>query len=80
MQVDNSVAECAAAVCILAEEQAIFAAVDAAPILTDTPDGDVVSYSGGSTTIDAGDASAANAQLDISNDAVWAILFSARMP
>jgi hypothetical protein len=41
-------------------------------------DGDVASFTG--STIDAGNQNAANAQLDIAADRVWAILFSAKMP
>jgi hypothetical protein len=80
IQVDNSVSECAAAACTPAEEQAIFSAIDAAPFLNDAVDGDVASYTGAGTTIDAGDGNAANAQLNINGDSVWAILFSVRMP
>jgi hypothetical protein len=32
------------------------------------------------TTIDAGSGNEANAQLNINGDAVWAILFSVRIP
>jgi hypothetical protein len=38
-----------------------------------------VSYTGG-TTIDAGDGTVGNAQLNINGDSVWAILFSVKMP
>jgi hypothetical protein len=79
IQVDNSISECAAAACTPAEEQVIFTAIDATPVLTDAVDGDVASYTAG-TTIDAGDGTAANAQLNINGDAVWAILFSVRIP
>ena len=80
IQVDNSLAQCAAATCTDAEELAIFTAADGGTFLTDTPDGDVASYTAASTRIDAGDANAANQQLDINANAVWAILFSVRMP
>jgi len=80
IQIDNSIAECAAAVCTPAEEQAIFAAIAATPALTDAVDGDVASYTGAGTVIDVGNGSVANAQLNINGDAVWAILFSAKMP
>ncbi len=80
IQVDNSVAECAAAVCTAAEEQAIFTAVDGAAFLSDAVDGDVASYTGASSSVDAGNGNAANLQLDINADAVWAILFSVKMP
>jgi hypothetical protein len=80
IQVDNSVSECAAATCTPAEEQTIFSSIDAAPFLTDVVDGDVASYTGAGTTIDAGDGNVANAQLNINSDSVWAILFSVKMP
>ncbi len=79
IQVDNSVSECAAAACTPAEEQTIFSSVDATPFLTDAVDGDVVSFTAG-TTVDAGDRNSANAQLDINSDSVWAILFSVKLP
>ena len=78
IQVDNAVGECVAALCTVIEEQAIFAAVDAAAPLTDAVDGDVASNTG--TTIDAGNGNVGNLQLDIISDAVWAIMFSAKMP
>ncbi len=80
IQVDNSVVECAAAVCTAAEEQTIFTAVDGAAFLSDAVDGDVASYTGASSSVDAGDGNVANVQLDINADAVWAILFSVKMP
>jgi hypothetical protein len=80
IQVDNSISECAAAACTPAEEQVIFTAIDATPVLTDAVDGDVASYTAVGTTIDAGDGNVANAQLNINGDAVWAILFSVKMP
>ncbi len=79
MRVDNSLASCAAALCTPAEEAAIFAAASAAATMTDAVDGDVVSYTGGSTTIDAGNQSVANAQLDLAGAAVWAMVFDVRM-
>ena len=80
VQVDNSVAECAAAVCTPAEEQAIFNSVVLTPYLTDAVDGDVASYVGGSTSVEVGDGVVANQRLDVLGDAVWAITFSVRMP
>ena len=73
------VSECAVATCTPAEEQTIFSANDATPFLNDAVDGDVASFTAG-TTIDAGDGNAANAQLNINGDSVWAILFSVEMP
>ena len=80
IQVDNSVAECALTVCTAAEELAIFTAVNGAAFLSDAMDGDVASYTGASLSVDAGDGNVANLQLDINADAVWAILFSVKMP
>jgi hypothetical protein len=78
IQVDNSVGECAAAICTVGEEAAIFTAVDGATVLTDATGDDVVSYT--APNIDAGNENAANLQLDINGSAVWAILFSVKMP
>ena len=80
IRADNSLANCAAATCIPAEELAIFTAVDAAALLTDAADADVASYTGGSLSVDTGDGNVANLQLDINANAVWAILFSVKMP
>ena len=79
IQADNSVAECTVAVCTAAEEQAIFTAVDGATFFSDAADGDVASYTGGSSSVDAGDGNVANAQLDINANAVWAIMLSVKM-
>jgi hypothetical protein len=80
IQVDNSLAECVASVCTQSEEQAIFAAVDGAAVLTDAVDGDVASYTAAGTTVDAGNGNVGNLQLDINGTGVWAIMFSAKMP
>ena len=69
-----------AATCTPAEEQTIFALIDGTPFLSDAVDGDVASYTAVGATIDAGDGTAANAQLNINGDSVWAILFSVKMP
>ena len=60
------------------EELAIFTAVDGAGPITDGVDGDAASFAG--VTLDAGDENVGNPQLNINADAVWAILFSAKMP
>jgi len=78
IQVDNSVVACALAVCDVAEELAIFTAVNGAPVLTDALGDDVVSYA--VPTIDAGNGNVGNLQLDIGANAVWSILFSVKMP
>ena len=79
IQVDNAVSECAAAACTPAEDQTIFSSIDATPFLDDSVDGDVASFTAG-TTIDAGDGTVGNAQLNINGDSVWAILFSVKIP
>jgi len=80
IKVDNSVAECALTACTAAEELTIFTAVDATIVLSDSVDGDAASYTGGSAAIDVGNGNAGNPQLNINADAVWAILFSVKMP
>ena len=80
IQVDNTVAECALAVCTAAEELVIFTVVDGAAVLSDAVDGDVVSYTGAGLSVDAGNENVANLQLDINATAVWALLFSVKMP
>ena len=52
--------------------------MDGAAFLTDAIDGDVASITG--STIDAGNQNVANAQLNISANTVWAIMFSVKMP
>jgi|GEM_PF-2117771 len=74
MRVDNSLPQCATSPCTAAEEAAIFTAVKAGSIATDTINGDVASISG--STINAGNAVAANGQLDIAANRIWALLFS----
>ena len=62
-------------------ELTIFAAVDGAAFASDAVDGDVASYTAASSSVDAGDENVVNLQrLDINTDAVWAILFSVKMP
>jgi hypothetical protein len=80
IQVDNSLAECGVAVCTPVEEQAIFTAVGGAAVVSDAIDLDVASFTVAGTTIDAGNGNVGNLQLDINGSAVWAILFSAKMP
>ena len=80
IQADNSVAECAVAICTVGEELAIFTAVDGAALLSDAADGDVASFTGAGPSVDAGDGNVANAQLNINPDAVWALLFSVKIP
>ena len=79
-QVDNSVAQCAAVSCSAADELAIFTAVDGTAFQTDATGDDVASYTGGSLSVDAGNQNVANPQLDINANAVWAVMFSVKMP
>ena len=80
IQVDNSLADCAVSTCTAGEELAIFTAADATAFLTDAADADVASYTGASLSVDAGNGNVANLQLDINANAIWAILFSVKMP
>ncbi len=80
IKVDNSVGECASISCTAAEEQSIFNAVNGAATLSDAVDGDVASFTGAGSTVDAGNEYVGNVQLNISADAVWAMLFSVKMP
>jgi uncharacterized repeat protein (TIGR01451 family) len=79
LKIDNSVANCAAAACTAPEEAAIYAAVDASAALTDAVDGDTVTYTGGTTTIDAGNENAGNAELDAAANRVLALLFTVQV-
>lgn len=74
---DNSVARCAALTCTGAEEAAIFAAADAGAAGTDGVDGDVASYS--PAAVRAGNQVVANAQLDLAEAKVWAMVFTVRV-
>ncbi len=73
---DNTVASCAAATCNAAEEDAILAATTSGTVGTDAVDGDVVSFTG--VTLDIGNQTAANAQLDLAGGKVWAVVFTIR--
>jgi hypothetical protein len=79
IKVDNSVGECASVSCTPAEVQTIFNAANGAATLSDAVDGDVASYTGAGSTVDAGDENVGNLQLNISADAVWAMLFNVKM-
>ncbi len=79
LKFDSSLPSCAALSCTLAEEDSIFAAVDAGTGGTETVDGDVVSYIAGSTTLDVGDRVQSNARLDLPGNRVWAVLFTVRL-
>jgi len=78
IKVDNSVANCAVLVCTPAEEAAIFAAADASAALTDAvAAGDVASYTG--TTVDAGNQSQANDQMNVGANTALALVFTVQM-
>ncbi len=79
IRTDNAVVNCAAVVCTPAEEAAIYASVNGTAAQTDAIDPDGVSYSAGTTTIDAGNQSVANAQVNITANRVWAMLFTVVM-
>jgi uncharacterized repeat protein (TIGR01451 family) len=68
---------CALATCTGAEEAAIRTAAAAGTVGTDPVNADVVSSVGG--TVDAGNGSVANAQLDVPADRVWALVFTAQV-
>lgn len=70
LKIDNSVATGAT-------EAAIYAAVNAQTAGSDVVDGDAVSLSG--STINVGNQSQANAQLDIAASKVFAVLFTVKM-
>jgi uncharacterized repeat protein (TIGR01451 family) len=79
VKIDNSVDNCATPICSPAEEVAIFAVVDSNAASTDAIDGDVVSYSSGTTTVEAGNRLQANGQLDIAANKVFVILFAVKI-
>jgi hypothetical protein len=70
IKVDNSVA-------VGSSVAAIYSAVNATAPLTDVIDADVASITG--NTINVGNSVAANGQLDIAANRVWALLFTIRM-
>jgi len=53
--------------------------VDGAANSSNAVDGDVASYTGVGSTVDAGDENVANQQLNINADAAWATLFTVKM-
>jgi len=78
IRVDNSVVNCAAALCTVAEEAAIYAAAAAAGASSDGVDIDTGSFNGG-TTVDAGNQSVANGQLDVAANTVLALVFTVQV-
>jgi uncharacterized repeat protein (TIGR01451 family) len=80
IRVDNSVANCAAAACTLAEEAAIYASAVAVAAGTDAIDApDTVSFDIGTDTVDVGDESVANGQLDVAANTVMAVVFTVQV-
>ena len=77
IKVDSSVANCAAAACTPAEEATVFAAADASGALSDGVDADVASFAG--VTVDAGNQSVANGQMDAPANRVLALVFTVQM-
>lgn len=81
IRVDNSIANCAVTVCDSTEEAAIYAAAAAATAGTDAvgaPTPDSVSFDG-TDTIDVGNESVANVQLDAAGNAVLAVVFTVQV-
>ena len=74
---DNSVGSCATTTCTAAEEATIFAAAESGTVGTEAVDGDVLSFSG--VTVNVGNQSVANSQLDVAANKVWAVVFTFRM-
>jgi uncharacterized repeat protein (TIGR01451 family) len=78
IRVDNSVGDCAAALCDAAEEAAIYAAVSVVGANTDAVDlGDTSSFAG--VTVDAGDETVANGTLNAAANSVLAVVFTAQV-
>ena len=77
IRVDNSVANCAAAACLPAEEAAVYAAAVAAAANTDGVNADTSSFAG--VTVDAGDQSVANGTLNVAANTVLAVVFTVQV-
>lgn len=77
MRSANITANCATSSCTGAEEQAIFDDAVAGAALTDAADTDVATF--GSGVIEIGKQNAGNAQLDIADGKVWAIVFTVKV-
>ncbi|PLY06326.1 MAG: hypothetical protein C0624_04400 [Desulfuromonas sp.] len=75
---------CANVGCDATEEQNIYDTVRVASLRSDNPDGslpggDEVSYTAGTLTIEAGDQTSANSQLDVNANTLWALFFEAKV-
>ncbi len=80
IRVDNSVGDCALAVCDTTEEAVIYAAASAVlPTNSDGVDGDTSSYDGPTTTVDAGDENVLNGTLNAAADSVLAVVFTVQV-
>ena len=78
IRVDNSVGDCAAAVCDSTEEAAIYAAASAVGANTDAVElGDTSSFAG--VTVDAGDETVANGTLNAAANSVLAVVFTVQV-
>jgi uncharacterized repeat protein (TIGR01451 family) len=77
IRVDNSVANCAAAACLPAEEAAIYASAIAVAANSDGVDADTSSFAG--VTVDAGDQSVANGTLNVAANTVLAVVFTVQV-
>ncbi len=77
ISVDNSVANCAAAACLPAEEAAIYASAIAVAANSDGVDADTSSFAG--VTVDAGDQSVANGTLNVAANTVLAVVFTVQV-
>lgn len=78
MRADSSQSACTGA-CTPAQEIAVFNAALSTPVLTDASGDDIFSFAAGPRTLDFGNGQAANAQLDIPANRVWAAIFQVRM-
>jgi uncharacterized repeat protein (TIGR01451 family) len=77
IRVDNSVANCAAALCLPAEEAAVYAAASVVATNSDGVDADTSSFAG--VTVDAGDQSVANGTLNVAANTVLAVVFTVQV-
>ncbi len=78
IRVDNSVGDCTLAVCDSTEEAAIYAAASVVAANTDAVDlGDTSSFAG--VTVDAGNQSVANGQLNVAANTVLAVVFTVQV-
>ena len=78
IRVDNSVGDCALAACDAAEEAAIYAAASVVAANTDIVDlADTSSFAG--VTVDAGNQSVANGQLNVAANTVLAVVFTVQV-